>query len=61
MLIGEIASGAAARGEGGVAGEEKLVGVQKFHSWYKCTIPLMNIWMSSTSSGLCINLYSVLP
>ena len=36
------------RGEGGVAGEGKLVGVPKFHSWGKCTMPLTNInsdWM----------------
>ena len=47
------------KGEGGVAGEGKVVGVPKFHSWGKCTMPLMNInsdWMSSASSGLCINL-----
>ena len=46
------------RGEGGVAGEKKLVGVPKFHSWGKYTILLTNIhsdWMSNTSSGLCIN------
>ena len=54
----EIAFGAPVRGKGGVAGEKKLVGVPKFHSWGKCTIPLTNIhsdWMSNTSSGLCIN------
>ena len=47
------------RGEGGVAGEERVVGVPKFHSWGKCTMPLTNInldWMSKASSGLCINL-----
>ena len=57
---GEITqSGATVRGEGGVAGEEKLVGVPKFHSWGKHIIPLTNIqsdWMSNASSGLCINL-----
>ena len=26
------------RGEGGVAGEERVVGVPKFHSWGKCTM-----------------------
>ena len=31
------------RGEGGVAGEGKLVGVPKFHSWGNCTIPLRQI------------------
>ena len=30
QVSGEIASGAAVRGEGGVAGEEKLVSVQRF-------------------------------
>ena len=47
------------RGEGGVAGEGRVVGVPKFHSWGKCTMPLMNInsdWMSNASSGLFINL-----
>ena len=47
------------RGEGGVAGEERVVGVPKFHSWGKCTMPLTNInsdRMSNASSGLCINL-----
>ena len=47
------------RGEGGVAGEGRVVGVPKVHSWGKCTMPLTNInsdWMSNTSSGLCINL-----
>ena len=42
------------RGEGGVAGEGRVVGVPKFHSWGKCTMPLMNInsdWMSNASSG----------
>ena len=46
------------RGEGGVAGEGRVVGVPKFHSWGKCTMPLTNInsdWMSNTSSSLCIN------
>ena len=44
------------RGEGGVAGEGRVVGVPKFHSWGKCTMPLTNIssdWMSNASSGLC--------
>ena len=26
------------RGDGGVAGEGRIVGVPKFHSWGKCTI-----------------------
>ena len=52
------------RGEGGVAGEGRVVGVPKFHSWGKCTMPLTNIssdWMSNASSSLCIILYYVDP
>ena len=48
------------RGEGGVAGKGRVVGIPKFHSWGKCTMPLTNInsnWMSNASSGLCINLF----
>ena len=53
----KIALGVAVRVEGGVAGEERVVGVPKFHSWGKCTIPLANInsdWMSNASSSLCV-------
>ena len=45
------------RGDSGVAGEGRVVGVPKFHSWGKCTMPLTNInsdWMSNASSGLRI-------
>ena len=45
------------RGDGGVAGEGRVVGLPKFHSWGKCTMPLTNInsdWMSNASSGLRI-------
>ena len=52
------------RGEGGVAGKGRVVGVPKFHSWGKCTMPLMNInsdWMFNASSSLCINSYYVGP
>ena len=45
------------RGDSGVACEERVVGIPKFHSWGKCTIPSTNInsdWMSNASSGLCI-------
>ena len=31
------------RGDDGAAGEERVVGVPKFHSWGKRTMPLMNI------------------
>ena len=45
------------RGDSGVAGEGRVVGVPKFHSWGKCTMPLTNIssdWKSNASSGLYI-------
>ena len=45
------------RGDSGVAGEGRVVGLPKFHSRGKCTMPLTNInsnWMSNASSGLCI-------
>ena len=45
------------RDDSGVAGEGRVVGIPKFHSWGKCTMPLANInsdWMSNASSGLCI-------
>ena len=45
------------RGDSGVAGEGRVVGIPKFHSRGKCTMPLTNInsdWMSNASSGLCI-------
>ena len=48
------------RGDSSVAGEGRVVGLPKFHSWGKCTMPLTNInsdWMSNASSGLRIVLY----
>ena len=45
-------------GDGGVAGEGRVFGIPKFHSWGKCTMPLTNInsdWMFNASSGLCIS------
>ena len=51
-------------GDSGVAGEGRVVGVPKFHSWGKCTMPLTNInsdWMSNGSSGLRIILYYAGP
>ena len=39
------------RGDSGVAGEGRVVGMPKFYSWGKCTMPLTNI---NASSGLCI-------
>ena len=41
------------RGDSGVAGEGRVVGVPKFHSWGKCTNPLISR-MSKASSGLCV-------
>ena len=49
------------RGDGGVAGEGRVVGLPTFHSWGKCTMPLTNInsdWMSNASLACvlyCIN------
>ena len=51
------------RGEGGVVGEGSVVGVPKFHSGDKCTMPLTTInsdWMSNASSGLCIILHYII-
>ena len=51
------------RGDSGVAGEGRVVGVPKFHSWGKCTMPLTNVnsdWMFNASSGLCIILVNYL-
>ena len=45
------------RGDSGIAGEGRVVGIPKFHSWGKFTMPLMNInsdRMSKASSDLCI-------
>ena len=39
----------------GVAGEGRVVGIPKLHSWSKCTMPLTNInsdWMYNASSCL---------
>ena len=50
------------RVDSGVADEGKVVGIPKFHSWGKCTMPLMNInsdWISDAFSGLCI-VYNIL-
>ena len=50
------------RGESGVAGKGRVVGVPKFHSWDKCTMPLTNInsaGISNASSGLCIILHYI--
>ena len=52
--------GVAVRGDSGVAGEGRVVGIPKFHSWSKFIMPLTNInsnWTSNASSGLHIILY----
>ena len=49
------------RGDGGVAGEGRVVGF--IPSWGKCTMALTNInsdWMSKASSGLCIILHCII-
>ena len=51
------------RSESGVADEGRVVGIPKFHSWGKCTMPLTNInsdWMSNASSGLCMILVYII-
>ena len=53
----KIALRVTVRDDSGVAGEGRAVGVPKFHSWGKYTMPLTNIStdrMSNASSGLCI-------
>ena len=49
------------RGDGGVAGEGRIIAVPNFHSWGKCTMPLTvyinSNWMSNPSSGLWIILF----
>ena len=42
-VSGKIALGVDVRSDGSVAGEGRIVGVPKFHSWGKCTMPLTNI------------------
>ena len=42
-VSGKIASGVAVKGDSGVAGEGRVVGVPKFHSWGKCTVTLTNM------------------
>ena len=52
------------RCDSGVAGEGRVVGVPTFHSWGKCSMPLMNInldGMSNASSGQCIECTTMLP
>ena len=56
---GKIPSGVAVRGDGGVAGEGRIVvGVPKLHSWGKCTMPLMGCPMLALACVLFISLIS---
>ena len=43
LSVSTVFVGVAVRGDGGVDGEGRIVGVSKFHSWGKCTMPLTNI------------------
>ena len=48
------------RGDSGVAGEGRVVGIPKFHSWGKYITNINSDWLSNVSSGLCIILlYSI--
>ena len=50
------------KGDGGVASEGRDIGVPKFHSWGKCTMPLTNInsdWMSNTLPLACVLTYII--
>ena len=49
------------RGDGGVAGEWRIVGVPKFHSWGTCTVPLTNINSDSMSNTSCVIYYIIIP
>ena len=42
------------RGDSGVAGEGRVVGIPKFYSLGKCTIPLTNINSDGISNGFSI-------
>jgi len=44
------------RGEGGVAGEGSVVGVPKYHSWGKCTMPSTQIGCPTLPLA-CVLLY----
>ena len=48
------------RCEGGVAGEGKVVGLPKFHSWDKCIMPLTNIRLDMVTLPLACELYWVI-
>ena len=60
MYTKKITLEVAFRGDSGVAGEGRVVGIPKFDSWGKCTMPLTSInsdWMSNASFGLSFMLY----
>ena len=64
--------GATVRGEDDVAGEGKLIGIPKFHSWSKCIMPLTQIrcamlplacvltYLDYTNPSICILGYNLL-
>ena len=41
------------RCDSGVAGEGRVVGIPKFHSWGKCTMPLTNTVESGYQAHIC--------
>ena len=48
------------RGEGGVAGEGRVVGLPKFHSWGKCTMPRISTQIGcQTLSLACVLTYII--
>ena len=50
------------RGDSGVAGEGRVVGLPKFHSRGKCTMPLTNInsnWMSNAPLACVLFIYII--
>ena len=58
-----ITSVVAVRGDGGVAGEGRVVGVPRFHSWGKYTMSLTNVnsdWMSNAYTLACVLYYIIL-
>ena len=56
-VSGKITSGVAMRGDSGVAGEGRVVGEPKFHSWGKCTMKVAtkptNSWPFRVIIELC--------
>ena len=58
QVSGKVASRVAVRSESGVAGEGRVVGVPKFHSWGKCTMPRISTQIGCPTLPLAsINLF----